>query len=265
MATPPRPKPQPQAIPRKMLVSCGGKGHAAVMLSLAHHFGLESSAQLQWAHRVNNPTALSAACADPAVHVLEADVYFGQSDATPLVKTHRNATSELDIASWLTTTNMARKAFKLDFHTPAAVEPTLGILRLLNLPVPMILHADVFSLLSARNRHESLEPEQFIRLVSTALPKAIVSVGWSLKRPHDADGRVEDALVQQLAAMLLQRLGPVSYGLEIRAGYAPTRDGVAGERGATLLLDPLPAPEPALSATQASNVVSILSRLRRVA
>jgi hypothetical protein len=142
----------------------------------------------------------------------------------------------------------------------------LALLRLLRPALPPILHADVFALLAPKSRQEALEPEQFVRLVATQLPQAIISLGWSLKREADRDGRVEDALILQLAAMLTARLGPSAYGLEIRAGYRPTRNGVTGERGAALILDPLPASPPAHStAAHGGNVVSLLPRLRRVA
>ena len=236
------------------------------MQSLAAYFGLEHSGQLQWAHGVNTLEKLTSACTDPHLHVLEADVWFDAADATPLLKDNARQASELDLASFMVAAKAANKAVKLDFHSPAAVEPTIATLRLIKPETPVVLHADVFALLSARSRTEALEPEQYLRLIASNLPNALVSLGWSLKRPHDADGRVEDALILQMAAMLAERLGPSSYALEIRAGYSPTRNGVQGERGAALILDPLPPPPPAQSQTQfGENVVSLLPRLRRVA
>lgn len=236
------------------------------MQSLADAFNLEHSGQLQWAHGIDTPAKLAAACADSALHVLEANVYFESADALPLIKAHAGATTDLDLASFMTQATLANKAVKLDFHSPAAVEPTVALLRLLRPPLAPIFHADVFALLAPKARAEALEPEQFIRLVAKNLPHAIISLGWSLKREGDADGRVEEALVLQLAAMLGERLGPSAYGLEIRAGYQPTRNGRQGEHGAALILDPLPAAPPAHSnAAAGSNVVSLLPRLRRVA
>ncbi|MCA3243822.1 MAG: DUF2181 domain-containing protein [Alphaproteobacteria bacterium] len=236
------------------------------MQSLADALQLSSSADLQWVHGVNSCAKLEAACANASVHVLEADVYFEAADATPLLKDAPGAATELDLATFLTQAALANKAVKLDFHSPTAVEPTLALLRLLRPELPPILHADVFALLAPKQREEALEPEQFVRLVATQLPQAIISLGWSLKREADRDGRVEEALILQLAAMLTARLGPSAYGLEIRAGYRPTRNGVVGERGAALLLDPLPASPPAHShAVPGTNVVSLLPRLRRVA
>jgi hypothetical protein len=247
------------------LVSLPSCPQVSSMQSLANAFDLENSGQLQWAHGVNTPAKLAAACADTAVQVLEADVFFEAADATPLIKPHSGATTELDLASFLTQATLTNKAVKLDFHSPAAVEPTLALLRLLRPSLPPILHADVFALLAPKARAEALEPEQFIRMVAKNLPTAIISLGWSLKREGDADGRVEEALVLQLAAMLSERLGPSSYGLEIRAGYQPTRNGVRGEHGAALILDPLPAAPLASPTALGGNVVSLLPRLRRVA
>ncbi|MBI1308419.1 MAG: DUF2181 domain-containing protein [Proteobacteria bacterium] len=228
------------------------------MQSIAAHFGLEDSSELAWAHRVNTPAKLTAAAQDPALHVLVASVQFGSADATPLVADGSNPT-ELDIPMFLATAQLGGKAVKLDFQSAAAVEPTLAIIRLLKPTIPLILHADVFTLLAPAKREDALEPEQFIRLCQTASSKAVLSLGWSLKRTHDADGRVEDALIQQVSAMVLQRLGPVSYGVEIRGGYTP-----GYERGAAIILDPLdPLPTP--EANRAPNVVDITPRLRRVA
>ena len=236
------------------------------MQSLADAFSLASSAQLQWVHGVNTPERLDSACANQSVHVLAADVYFEAADATPLLKNAPGANTELDLATFITKANQAHKAMKLEFHSTAAIEPTLALLSLLSPALPPILHAKVFTLLAPKIPHESLEPEQFVRLISTQLPQAIISLGWSLKRESDRDGRVEDALILQLASMLTSRLGPSAYGLEIRAGYHRTRNGKTGERGAALILDPLEPPSPADSHIAAdSNVVSLLPRLRRVA
>ncbi len=236
------------------------------MQSLATAFGLAHSADLQWVHSIVTEATLANACADPALHVLEANVFFEESDAVPLLKGFRGGPAELDLASFITQASLANKAIKLDFHSPNAVEPAVALLALLRPELPPILHADVFALLAPKKASDALEPEQFVRMVATRLPRAIISLGWSLKRVSDIDGRVEEALVMQLAAMLTERLGPTHYGLEIRAGYHPTRNGVAGERGAALLLDPLPTMPPAhSSASVGGNVISLLPRLRRVA
>jgi hypothetical protein len=237
------------------------------MQSVAQFFGLTSSSELGWAHRVNTLGYLTAAASNPDIHVVEGDVQFTEQDAVPHMG-HRPGLSELDLPTFLTTSMLGNKAVKLDFHTPAAIEPALAILRVLRTQTPVILHADVFALLGEAQDKESLEPEQFIRLCQQSCPKAVISLGWSLKRTHDADGRVEDALIQQMAAMALQRLGPVSYGIEFGAGYSNAADGANAERGAAMILDPLPEQPTPLSTRidgAGTNVVNIIPRLRQVA
>jgi hypothetical protein len=233
------------------------------MQSVADFFALPDASALGWAHRIDTPTKLAEALADPAVHVIEADVHFGAGDATPLVGEAAEG-AELDVTTVAMAALQAGKGLKFDFHSAAAVEPTLAVLRRLNPETPLILHADVFMLLSATNPAEAMEPDQFIRACQRACPRAVLSIGWSLKRPHDADGRVEDALIQQVASMVMQNLGPVEYGIEIRAGYTPGRYGARAEHGAAMLFDPLP-PVPPPAYNRATNVVDILPRLRQVA
>lgn len=233
------------------------------MQSVAAYFDVSDASRLNWAHRVNTAAKLEAAMADDSLHIIEADIHFGAGDATPLVG-EVSDTAELDAATLIAAANRAGKALKLDFHTPAAIEPTLTILRLLKPTVPVILHAEIFTLLSAANPAEGMEPDHFIRLCQHSAPAAVLSLGWSLKRANDTDGRVEEALIQQVAIMLMQRLGPVNYGLEIRAGYTPGVGGARAEHGAALLFDPLP-PSPAPTQNLATNVVPLVARQRRVA
>lgn len=228
------------------------------MQSVAEYFGLEDASMLGWAHRVNTPARLAAAASEAGVHMLEADVRFNGGDATPLVADGEGPT-ELDLVTFVTAATLAGKGIKLDFQGAAAVEPALAVLRFIKPQAPVVLHADIFRLLAGGKREDSLEPEQFIRLCQMSCPRAVLSLGWSLRRSHDADGRVEDALIHQVASMLLERLGPVAYGIEIRGGYTPN-----WERGAALILDPLdPLPTPA--SYSAANVVDITERLRQVA
>lgn len=233
------------------------------MQSLAAYFDVADASELNWAHRINTADKLTAALADEALHVLEADIHFGPNDATPLIA-EPGATAELDAATFIAATSRAGRAVKLDFHNPSAIEPTLTILRLLKPATPVILHAEIFTLLSAGNPAESMDPDHFIRICQHACPEAVLSLGWSLKRTHDADGRVEDALIHQVATMLMQRMGPVNYALEIRAGYTPGAGGGRAEHGAALIFDPLPAVPPTAQ-HRADNVVQLAARQLRVA
>lgn len=233
------------------------------MQSVAAYFDIPDASHLNWALRVNTADKLDTALADATLHVMEADIHFGPGDATPLVG-EISDTADLDAATLIAAAARAGKALKLDFHTPAAIEPTLSILRRLKPEIPVILHAEIFTLISAANPLEGMEPDHFIRLCQHSAPTAVLSLGWSLKRANDTDGRVEEALIQQVAIMLAQRLGPVNYGLEIRAGYTPGIGGARAEHGAAIIFDPLPA-APAPASNLAHNVVPLAPRQRRVA
>ncbi len=236
------------------------------MQSVAAYFDVADASALNWALRVNTAAKLEAALADATLHVIEADIHFGPSDATPLVAEvgeHAANQSELDVATLIAAAATAGKALKLDFQNPAAIEPTLAILRQMAVETPVILHTEIFSLLATANPAEGMDPEQFIRLCQMSCPQALLSLGWSLKRESDADGRVEEALIDQVSIMLTKGFGPVNYAIEIRAGYTSSRGGMA-EHGAALIFEPLPPAPPSLGQL-ASNVVPLSGRQRKVA
>lgn len=228
------------------------------MHSVCNYFNLPDSTALQWAHAVNHQSLLTTVAENPSIHLAEGDVYYAADDALPIMAHAWQDIADLDVMTFLTTLAQVGKGAKLDFHNAAAVEPTLQLVQRLKLSTPVILHANVFSLLPDEGA-EGLEPEQFLRLCQNYCPTSVVSLGWSLKREHDADGRVEDVLIQQVADMILKRLGPVNYGIEIRAGYT-----AGWERGAALFFDPLPSgPTPSAAkndGTYGANVVSLSSR-----
>lgn len=232
------------------------------MQSLAAYFDVADASALHWAHRVNTAAKLEAALADATLHVIEADIHFGPSDATPLVA-EAGQVAEFDAATLIAAANTAGKALKLDFHNPAAIEPTLAILRQMAVDTPVILHTEIFNLLAAAIPAEGMEPEQFIRLCQMSCPDAVLSLGWSLKRESDVDGRVEEALIEQVSIMLTKGLSAMNYAMEIRAGYTSGR-GVMAEHGAALIFEPLPPLQPTIGHL-ASNVVPLTQRVRRVA
>ena len=231
------------------------------MQTLCSHFGLDDAAKLTWAHGVNNRAYLEECCADPGLHMVEGDVHFASADALPCMAHDWQHIADLDVGTWLSELVAAGKGIKIDFADPAAVEPTLATLGRLKPAAPVILHANVFSLLpeDAQSAADGLEPEQFVRLCQQYCPAAILSLGWSLKREADADGRMEEVLIHQMADMTLKRLGGMAYNIEIRAGYT-----TGWERGAALIFEPLGTMPPA-ETTGASNVVQATHLFRKTA
>lgn len=234
------------------------------MQSVAIHFNVASDSALHWAHGVNNRAYLQQSCADTTLHMVEGDVHYASADAMPCMAHAWQDIADLDVEDWATTAIAAGKGLKLDFADSAAVEPTLQVIQRLKPTVPVVLHANLFSLLPPENAPatDGMEPEQFIRLCQQYCPQAVLSLGWSLKRESDADGRMEDVLIHQVADMTIKRLGALNYAIEIRAGYTS-----GWERGAALIFDPMPTPPGATTTTGdgAANVVQAAHLFRRVA
>ncbi len=231
------------------------------MQTACTYFGVTDTSQLGWAHQANTRTELERALADPLVHMVEGDVHFAEADALPCMAHAWQDIADLDVETWLTLAFEAGRGVKLDFAEPSAVEPTLNVLQRLKPTAPVILHANVFNLLpdSSVAATEGMEPDQFVRLAQDYCPNAILSLGWSLKREADADGRMEDVLIHQMADMLLKRCTQLNYSIEIRAGYTS-----GWERGAALLLEPTPTDKPAATLGGA-NVVNAAHLFRKVA
>ena len=228
------------------------------MHSVCAYFNVPDSTHLQWAHAVNHRSLLETVAENPSIHLAEGDVCYAAEDAFPVLAHPWQDIADLDILTFVSTLAAVGKGIKLDFTGAQAVEPTLQLLQRLKLTVPVILHANIFALLPDEAGDEGLEPEQYIRLCQSYCPTAVISLGWSLKREHDADGRVEDVLIQQMADLTLKRLGAHNYAIEIRGGYTP-----GWERGAAVLFDPLPpSPTPAANpdGKLGTNVVSLAAR-----
>lgn len=231
------------------------------MQSIAAYFGLTDAADLTWAHGVNGRSYLDESCADATLHMIEGDVHFADADALPCVAHAWQDIADMDVATWASSIIGAGKGLKIDFADAAAVEPTLAVIQRLKPTTPLMFHANIFTLLppDADSPDDGMEPEQFVRLCQQYCPKAVISIGWSLKREADADGRMEDVLIHQMADMSLKRLGAASYAIEIHAGYTS-----GWERGAALVFDPLPETTPAATAGGA-NVVQAGHLFRKVA
>ena len=224
------------------------------MQTVCDYFGVHGQSQLTWAHRVNHLAYLAECCADDTLMIAEGDVWVSEDDQNPFMANQTQDIANLDFATWAAKLNAANKAMKIDLQTPDALLPVLENLQELNPTVPVIVHAEVFRLLG-QSDGPSLEPDAFIHAIRSHFPAAIISLGWALKRAHDADGRVEDMLIDQMCDMALKRLGDAAYDIEIRGGYTPGWD-----RGAALIFEPrTPAPRQQFS----GNVVDGAALFRK--
>lgn len=163
--------------------------------------------------------------------MVEGDVWVNDM-GEPFVGDHcEQSLGSVSLMQWLEAFAHADKGVKLDFHMAQAVQPALAALVELNPTIPVMLHADIFRLL---DDDAPFEPEMFVHLAHEFFPSATLSIGWSLTREQDKDGRLEEALIQQMSAFVLDKLGGLSYTIEFQAGYTS-----GWERGAAILLEPI--------------------------
>lgn len=117
----------------------------------APHYVQLPPAAVRWAHAVNSQQALQAALA-AGITMLEIDVILGDVDGVlqPLLAHPPATTSDLSLAALLRTLSTvaphAAVGLKLDFKQPAAVEPSLQLLKQVHWPsaTRLWLNADVF-------------------------------------------------------------------------------------------------------------------------
>ncbi|MDD9912013.1 MAG: DUF2181 domain-containing protein, partial [Alphaproteobacteria bacterium] len=207
------------------------------MKEICTFFEVENSHELTWAHQVNSTDLLDACCANSSIMMLEGDVVFTDACTVPMMASPFKLEgvvqpSSLSFQQWLATTSSNHKGVKIDIQSPAALEPTLAVLAELQPETPVILHADVFNLLN--DDVAQFEPEMFVQLSQRFFPSATLSMGWSLTREQDEDGKMESVIIEQMTDLILEKLGGVAYTIELRAGYTPN-----WEKGAAFIFEPI--------------------------
>lgn len=215
------------------------------MKAICDYFDVKDTTELTWAHRVNGQDYLAECCADPSLMMLEGDVQFEASsadfdteEAVPFMAADEQDIANLTLEGWLMSAEEFKKGVKIDIRSPQAVEPTLAAVHDLELSIPVIIHGEIFNLLNAETPSAQFDPARFIRRCQQVAPTATISLGWSLKRSADEDGRMEDILIEQMTDLMFSGLGGHSYNVEIRGGYTPN-----WERGAALIFEPIPRVE----------------------
>jgi hypothetical protein len=207
------------------------------MKEICRFFGVQQSHELKWAHGINTDEQLSACCAADDVMMVEGDVVMTPFTSIPMMASPFQVDGQLQpgnlpFEQWLATLGTHHKGGKIDIQTPETLEPVLAILATEQPEIPLVLHADVFNLLGVEESN-GFEPEMFIQLAQRYWPSAVLSLGWSLKREQDPNGTMENIIIEQMADLILERLGGLAYTIEIRAGYTS-----GWEKGAAFIFEP---------------------------
>ncbi len=149
---------------------------ADILQQQLDRLGVTRPGDVGWVHAANKRAKLEAALIDPAVHFVEGDISLGENGQ--IIMAHPPATtSDLSITDWLHATIAAGKGAKLDFKSPAVVEPCLIQAKRHALGhIPLIVNADL--LLGPGGEPPIFDPADFLALHQKHLPQAILSPGW---------------------------------------------------------------------------------------
>lgn len=168
---------------------------------MREYFGVDARG-VRWAHAVNSRAELAAALANPAVHMLEADLLMSRpperasssSGASPseVLMCHPPAReSDLGFEDFMSDVITAlregrRVGIKLDFKEIECVAPCLDLLRATGFggsdpsgefrAVPLWLNADV---VRGPGGREPIAGADFVSKCVAACPNATLSLGWT--------------------------------------------------------------------------------------
>ena len=170
------------------------------MKEICSYFNVKHSHLLTWTHCVNTLDAIESACFDKHLMMIEGDVVFMEGCATPMMASPFKMAGNMQPGSlpfvhWLNLANKFKKGIKIDFQSPEAIEPVLKILAEEEPDIPVILNADIFNLLGETGN--PYEPEMFVQLAQRYFPSATLSIGWSLSKKQDDNGKIESLLIEQ--------------------------------------------------------------------
>ena len=168
---------------------------------MREYFGVDARG-VRWAHAVNSRAELAAALADPAVHMLEADLLMSRpperassssgASASEVLMCHPPAReSDLGFEDFMSDVIAAlregrRVGIKLDFKEIECVAPCLDLLRAKGFggsdpsgefrAVPLWLNADV---VRGPGGREPIAGADFVSKCVAACPNATLSLGWT--------------------------------------------------------------------------------------
>ena len=146
-------------------------------------FGVSSASDVIWAHAVNSKAKLAEAL-QRNVHFLECDVILRESDGQPIVAHPPATDSDITLKEWINAVVTSGKmvGMKFDFKETRAVKPSLTLM------APVLskrkdcllwLNADVIGHPQGHNNWPPVASTEFLSLVSSFFPHAVVSLGWA--------------------------------------------------------------------------------------
>jgi hypothetical protein len=171
---------------------------------ILNEFGISSASDVIWAHAVNSKAKLAEALREN-VHFLECDIMLRERDGQPIMAHPPATDSDITLKEWVDEVVSSGKmvGMKFDFKEIRAVKPSLTLLAsaLSKWKNCLLwLNADVLGHPEGHNNWPPVAPTEFLSLVSSFFPQAVVSLGWASL--WDVNDMIESML--QLAGSVQQ-------------------------------------------------------------
>ena len=149
--------------------------------AILNFYKIQDGIQVTWAHAVNNRKYVEDSLKDEKIMYLEADVFIGLINKTPIMAHPPKTTSDITLQEWLHLVFQSKKGAKLDFKETNALEPSMKLVKeaykdFPNYKPPLILNADI---LVGPNANGSIPVNSTICLKNfVQFEDAILSLGW---------------------------------------------------------------------------------------
>lgn len=139
--------------------------------------GVARPGEIGWIHGANTRAALAGGLSDPQVNFIEGDI---SPVGGEIIMAHPPVTeSDLTFEAWLDMTIAAGKGAKLDFKSPEALAHCLAYASRHALgKIPLCLSADILP--GPGGGPPRFKAAEFLRMCREYLPRAILSLGWTV-------------------------------------------------------------------------------------
>ncbi|XP_053149343.1 protein FAM151B isoform X2 [Hemicordylus capensis] len=168
-------------------------------------------AEIIWYHRANNKMQMTEAI-QSAAHMIEADILLceGEGSSEPIMAHPPETNSDNTLKEWLNEIKNTNKGIKLDFKSLAAVNPSMKILRDINLRQPVWINADILP--GPNGSNCIVDGKSFLDTVTSFFPDVTLSLGWTTGWINlKCNKGYSSAMVQEMAAICGDLTQPVTF------------------------------------------------------
>lgn len=189
---------------------------------LRDHFDLAAGDDFVWASDANSRKLMEAACADPEVMFIEADVCRSPLTGKLIMAEPPQRTSDLDFSTWMEMAIAASKIMKIDMKDSDIVSEVVDKCRQKikagQSILPILLHADILPGPAGEDISE-FDAVEFIEQAQKLGPDVVLSLGWTALDGAKGKPPYTKAMMDEMIDVIRNHVEHTSYTLCIRSNY----------------------------------------------